>query len=148
MADGCDGRTVAVTGCGVVVPNGVGRSEFSAALREGRKSIGDLVSFDASDSGRERAAEILDFEAEPYLRSPKNYLDRNSALTFAACEMAVRESGLALDRPDPRHGVSLGSMAGNIETLALFHANVEEKGPRFAPPFLSRIPTTMRPPGC
>ena len=130
------GGSTVITGCGVVAPNGIGREAFGAALAEGRTGIGEIVSFDASDLGRERAAEIVDFDAEPFLRSPKNYLDRNSALAFAACEMAVRESVAALPDTDRGHGLSLGSAGGNLETLALFHANVRDKGPRFAPPFL------------
>jgi len=124
------------TGCGIVAANGMGREPFGKALAEGHSGIGDILSFDASDLGRERAGEIVDFDADEFLRSPKNYLDRNSALAFAACEMAMRESGLAPAEAMPERGLCLGSMAGNVETLGLFHSTVREKGPRFAPPFL------------
>jgi len=130
-----DGSPV-VVGCGVVAANGIGRKAFAGALAEGVSGIGDLVSFDASAWGRERAAEVPEFDVEPFLRSPKNYLDRSSALAFAACEMAVRKSGLAFDARDPRRGISLGSMGGNLHTLEVFAAAVAEKGPRLAPPFL------------
>jgi 3-oxoacyl-(acyl-carrier-protein) synthase len=127
---------VAISGCGGVASNGIGREAFAEALREGRSGIGEIVSFDASDTGRERAAEIRDFSPEPYLRSPKNYLDRNSALAFAACEMAVRESGAEL--PDMAHGcgIAVGTMSGDVESLAAFHSRVREKGAKLAPPFL------------
>lgn len=129
-------REVVITGCGVVTANGIGREAFAEALLSGRTGIGDLTAFDASDTGRERAAEIASFDPAPYLRTPKNYLDRNSALAFAAAEMAVRESGLALPQMDRGFGVACGSMAGNVESLGAFCAKVAEKGPKLAPPFL------------
>jgi 3-oxoacyl-(acyl-carrier-protein) synthase len=129
-------RDAVITGCGVVAANGIGRAAFADALRAGRSGIGDLVAFDASDTARERAAEIHSFDPAPFLRSPKNYLDRNSALAFAAAEMAVRESALPLPQLDRAFGVACGSMAGNIESLAAFAAKVAEKGPKLAPPFL------------
>ena len=129
-------ETAVITGSGVVAPNGIGNAAFAEALAGGKSGIGDLVSFDASDTGRGRAAEIQDFDPAPFLRSPKNYLDRNSALAFAACEMAVRESGVALPDAPRGYGIAAGSMAGNLESLAAFYAKAREKGARFAPPFL------------
>lgn len=129
-------REVVITGCGIVTANGIGRAAFAEALRSGRTGIGDLTAFDASDTGHERAAEIASFDPAPYLRTPKNYLDRNSALAFAAAEMAVRESGLALPQMNRAFGVACGSMAGNVESLGAFCAKVVEKGPKLAPPFL------------
>jgi 3-oxoacyl-(acyl-carrier-protein) synthase len=127
---------VAITGCGVVASNGIGREAFAAAIREGRSGIGEIVSFDASDTGRERAAEIHGFSPDAWLRSPKNYLDRNSALAFAACEMAVRESGAVLPDMGRGYGIAVGTMSGNMESLGAFHSRVKEKGPKLAPPFL------------
>ena len=129
-------KKIVITGCGVVASNGIGRDAFAEALGQGKSGLGELVSFDASDLGRERAGEIVGFEPEKYLRAPKNFLDRNSALAFAACEMAVQESGLELPDADKKYGISFGSMSGNMETLALFESNVRQKGPRLAPPFL------------
>ncbi len=130
------GQGVVITGCGVLASNGIGREAFAAALAAGKSGIGDLVSFDASALGREKAAEIHGFDVAAYLRSPKNYLDRNSALAFAAAEMALRESALAVPDLAREYGLSVGSMGGNFASLALFHAKLAEKGPRFAPPFL------------
>ena len=129
-------KGVSILGAGVIAANGVGWDDFSNALREGASGVDALVSFDAEDTGRECAAEMPDFDPAPFLRSPKNYLDRNSALAFAACEMAVRRSGVTLPDANLRAGLCLGSAGGNLESLAVFHAKVMEKGPRLAPPFL------------
>ena len=125
-----------ITGMGVVAPNGIGPEAFASALVEGRSGIGEIVSFDPEGTGRERAAEIPNFDETQFLRSPKNYLDRNSALAFAACEMAVRESGARLPDKDQEPGLALGSAAGNLESLALFHSMLAQKGPHLASPFL------------
>lgn len=130
------GQGVVITGCGVLAANGIGREAFAAALAQGKSGIGDLVSFDASALGREKAAEIQGFDVAPFLRSPKNYLDRNSSLAFAAAEMALRESALDVPDIEKGYGLSSGSMGGNIESLGAFHAKLVEKGPRLAPPFL------------
>ena len=125
-----------ITGCGALCALGVGRTAMADALAGGRCGIGDLVSFDAGEFAHERAAEIAGFDAAPLLRSPKNYLDRNSALGFAAVELAVRESGAALPDLAAGHGLSMGSMGGNLDSLTMFHAKLVEKGARLAPPFL------------
>jgi len=130
------GTDVVITGLGVLAPNGIGREAFERALMEGRSGIGEVTSFDPCDIGRELAAEVAPFEESAYLRSPKNYLDRNSLLAFAACEMAVRESGATLPSTGREEGISLGTAVGNVESLAFFDAKLVEKGPRFAPPFL------------
>ena len=105
-------------------------------LGAGRSGIGELVSFDAEGTGRERAAEVLDLDGGRYLRSPKNYLDRNSALAFAACELAVRESGLVFPGEEARRGICLGSAGGNGDSLAAFRRQLAAKGARLASPFL------------
>jgi 3-oxoacyl-[acyl-carrier-protein] synthase II len=128
--------TPVITGMGVVSAIGIGVDEFNRSLEAGKSGIDEIVSFDPEGTGRERAAEIHEYDEAPYLRSPKNYLDRNSALAFGACEMAIRQSGLELPRDDKRGGIAFGSAAGNLESLQTFNNKLVEKGPRFAPPFL------------
>jgi len=129
-------RAVVISGFGVVTANAAGREDFAAALAAGKSGIGEIVSFDPEGTNRERAAEALDFDATPWLRSAKNYLDRNSALAFAACEMALRDAAADLPEDALSAGASLGSAGGNAESLALFHGQLMEKGPRLASPFL------------
>ena len=129
-------RVVVISGVGLVTANACGREDFAAALAAGKSGIGEIVSFDPEGTNRERAAEAPDFDEASYLRSPKNYLDRNSALAFAACEMAVRDAAANLPDEGLTAGISLGSAGGNAESLALFRGQLAEKGPRLASPFL------------
>jgi len=131
------GRKVAVTGRGVASALGVGWQEFAAAAREGRSGLGVVTGFDVEGLGCEQAAEMTRFDVAPFLRSPKNFLDRNSQLAFAACELAARDSGLALPPADPGlAGLALGTGLGNLATLAMFREAVAAKGPKLAPPFV------------
>ena len=128
---------VAITGWGVVSAGGAGRRAFADFMVSGRSALGEVFSFDVEGLGSERAAEIEEFDVEPLLRSPKNFLDRNSQLAFGACEMAVRDAGMALPAQEGEHpGLAFGSGAANLATLAMFHRALVEKGPRLAPPFV------------
>jgi len=127
---------IVITGMGVVAPIGLGRDQFCRALLEGRSGIGEAVAFDTGTTGRRLAAEVAPFDESAFLRSPKNYLDRNSLLAMVACEMAVRSSAAALPSATRREGIAVGTAAGNVGSLAFFHAKTVEKGPRLAPPFI------------
>lgn len=128
---------VAVTGIGPVTPVGIGRGTLDAALQQGACGIDEVTAFDVPEGGPTLAAEVVDLDVEEYLRSTKNYLDRNSELAFAACELAIRDSGLALEETDhERLGMCTGTEWANVQTLATFAAVLAEKGPRLAPPFL------------
>jgi len=136
MTSGSGDAIAVITGCGVIAANGNGLAAFGDALAAGQSGLGEITSFDAGDTGRERAAEIHDFDEAEYLRTPKNFLDRNSALAFAACELAVRDSSLVLPDDGVVNGICVGSMGGNMDTLATFTSGLREKGPRLASPFL------------
>ena len=130
-------RIMAITGWGVVCASGVGSAAFADAVATGGSSIGEVLSFDPDGLGFERAAEIEEFDVAPYLRSPKNFLDRNSQLAFAACEMAVRDSGVELPpTDDEKPGLSFGSGSCNLTTLAMFRDVLLSKGPKLVPPFV------------
>ena len=128
---------VAVTGIGPVTPVGIGRQALDGALERGAGGIDELTAFEAPEEGPTLAAEVVDLDIEEYLRSTKNYLDRNSELAFAACELAIRDSGPVLAETEPdRLGMCTGTEWGNVETLAGYAVILAEKGPRLAPPFL------------
>ena len=55
-------RRVAVTGLGVVAPNGVGKDAFWNACVEGHSGVGPITSFDASNHPTKIAAEVKDLD--------------------------------------------------------------------------------------
>src|SRR5947207_9925284 len=60
-------RRVAVTGLGVVAPNGVGKDAFWSACVNGTSGVGPIRSFDASHHPVQVAGEVHDFDPGPYL---------------------------------------------------------------------------------
>jgi 3-oxoacyl-[acyl-carrier-protein] synthase II len=104
---------VAVTGIGIVAPNGIGRREFCEAIFEGRSGVNFIESFDTTGLSIKIAGEIKDFDVVPYLGEHKKNLKLMSrAVRFAvgAAAMAVQDSGLESEELDPaRVGVCMGT---------------------------------------
>ena len=138
-------RQVVISGAGPVSPIGISREEFSNGLRAGANGIRPVTGFDVEGLPSSLAAEALGLKIESYLRSAKNYLDRNSELAFAACELALRDAAVVVPLVEPpavslvepdRFAVCTGSEWGNTQTMAAFADKLREKGPRFVPPFI------------
>lgn len=107
-------RRVAVTGLGVVAPNGIGKDAFWSACVAGHSGVGPIRSFDASAHPVKIAAEVIDFDAAPYLpngqRKHLKVMSRAMQFAVGAASMAVEDSGLQLANLDPeRLGVVMGT---------------------------------------
>jgi 3-oxoacyl-[acyl-carrier-protein] synthase II len=107
-------RRVAVTGLGVVAPNGVGKEAFWSACVNGRSGVGPIRTFDASCHPVQWAAEVPDFDVLPYVpagqRKSVKIMSRAMRFAVAAAGLAVRDSGLDLGRENPeRVGVVMGT---------------------------------------
>jgi 3-oxoacyl-[acyl-carrier-protein] synthase II len=107
-------RRVAVTGLGVVAPNGVGKDAFWTACANGRSGVGPIRSFDASAHPVRIAAEVPDFDVTAYLpsdqRKTSKIMSRAMRFGVAAAALAVKDSEIDLDHMDPdRVGVVLGT---------------------------------------
>src|SRR5262249_34173448 len=80
----------------------------------GRSAVGPIRSFDASRHPVKIAAEVPDFDLTPYVpesqRKSLKVMSRAMRFGVAAAGMALRDSGLDLDREDPeRVGVVMGT---------------------------------------
>jgi 3-oxoacyl-[acyl-carrier-protein] synthase II len=105
---------VAVTGLGVVAPNGVGKDAFWKACVAGRSGVGPIRLFDASQHPVKIAAEVPDFDIVPLIpweyRKGLKIMGRAMRFGVAASSLAVRDSGLDLSRENPeRTGVVMGT---------------------------------------
>src|SRR5205823_3681390 len=60
-------RRVVVTGLGVVSPNGIGKDAFWSACVNGISGVGPIRSFDASGHPVRIAAEVSDFDINPWV---------------------------------------------------------------------------------
>ncbi|MBM4242678.1 MAG: beta-ketoacyl-[acyl-carrier-protein] synthase family protein [Deltaproteobacteria bacterium] len=124
-----------VTGMGCVTPIGVGRAEFSAALRAGRSGTRAAASLDAARYACQVAAEVGDFSASDFMRAREARTSpRVVQLAVAAARLALADAGLANWRDAARVGVFLGSSVGpsayNFDQFGTFL----ERGVRRIPP--------------
>jgi 3-oxoacyl-[acyl-carrier-protein] synthase II len=106
-------RRVVVTGLGVVAPNGVGKDAFWNACLNGKSGIRRIKSFDASKHPVQIAGEV-DFEVDSYLpdeqKKSVKVMGRASRFAIGAAALALRDSGLDLERENPeRMGVVMGA---------------------------------------
>lgn len=126
------GSKVAVTGIGLVSPLGVGTQATWSAVIEGKSGIAPITRFDATDFATQIAGEIKDFEPTQWMS--KKYLrqmDLFIQYAVAASYMALQDSGLSEDKPDPeRSGVFVGAGLGGITTIEATYDSLKAKGPR------------------
>jgi 3-oxoacyl-[acyl-carrier-protein] synthase II len=107
-------RRVAVTGLGVVAPNGVGKDAFWDACVEGRSGVGPITSFDASNHPTKIAAEVKDLDLNeavpPEHRKSLRIMGRAARFGVVAAHLAMKDSGLNPDIITPeRLGVVMGT---------------------------------------
>ncbi len=104
---------VVVTGVGLVVPNGIGRREFSEAIFEGRSGVSYIESFDTTGLNIKFAGEVKNFDVLPYLgEHKKNAKLMSRAMRFAvgAAALAVDDAEIETSALDPaRFGVCMGA---------------------------------------
>src|ERR1700722_7818559 len=89
-------RRVAITGVGVVAPNGVGKEAFWSACVHGRSGIGPIRCFDASNHPVRIAGEAPEFDVTAYVpsrhRKSLKIMGRAARFGVAAASMAVNDS--------------------------------------------------------
>ncbi len=128
---------VAVTGLGVLAPLGVGREAFSRCLAAGAYQPREPRLFDASIYETQVAAEVPEFDLKQLVETPKTYLDRCSALTLAACFLAVRDASLPWQDSDAdRRGLSHGTAFGCLDSLLAVTGRMRRQGTRAASPMI------------
>lgn len=133
-----NGRRVVITGCGAVTPIGTGKDEFWSALERGENGVDYIKSFDTTNHPVKIAAEVKDFAPEKWLdKKEVRRTDRVIQLAAAAADLAIKDSGLDLEKVDKNMlGVYLGSGEGGIRTLEDNARIINTKGPNRVSPFM------------
>lgn len=91
-------RRVAITGIGVVAPNGVGKEQFWKALCSGKSGISRITSFDVSALPTQIAGQVRDFNPALFIPNDKwKYMGRQTQLALAAAALAMKDA----DMPAP-----------------------------------------------
>jgi minimal PKS ketosynthase (KS/KS alpha) len=125
-----NGRRVAVTGIGMVVPGGIGTKAAWELLTAGRSATRTITFFDPSQF-RSRMAAECDFDpaAEGLTRREIRRMDRAAQFGVVCAREAIRDSGLDVATLDPsRIGVSIGSAVGCTTGLEQEYVVVSDAG--------------------
>jgi 3-oxoacyl-[acyl-carrier-protein] synthase II len=107
-------RRVAITGLGVVAPNGIGKDEFWDACVNGRSGVRQISSFDASTFPIKIAGEVRDFDPAPFIpdsmRKSLKVMGRAARFGVGAAGLALQDSGISMENENPeRVGVVTGT---------------------------------------
>ncbi|MDX1679810.1 MAG: beta-ketoacyl-ACP synthase II [Akkermansiaceae bacterium] len=131
-------RRVVITGIGCVSPLGNDLASTWEGLKNGKSGIGRITNLDPEPFDCKIAGEVKDFQADQYFKVPKDArrADRYVQLGVAASKMCMDDSGLDLERIDPRrYGVMVGSGIGGLATLEREHSTFMNRGPKRVSPF-------------
>ncbi|MFC1576383.1 beta-ketoacyl-[acyl-carrier-protein] synthase family protein [Candidatus Omnitrophota bacterium] len=138
-------KRIAITGLGVMAPNGIGKTEFWKAIRNGVSGIKPVTLFDTSNLRSKLAGEIANFDPKAIL-GPKGLrnLDRTTLLALCASKLALDDAGLnspISEEETDLYGVSLGSTLGSVRSISEFDKEALREGPRSINPAL--FPNTV-----
>jgi 3-oxoacyl-[acyl-carrier-protein] synthase II len=142
-------KRVAITGMGVIAPNGKTVADFWKNVVNGTNVIDTITRFDASQFRTKFAAEIKDFDPTQYL--DRNDIKRSDLFTkyaLVAADQAIKDSGFEVSKMNPFDiGVIWGSGQGGMET---FEEQVTEYAtgngtPRFSPFFVPKLIINLAP---
>ena len=142
-------KRIVITGIGVVSPIGIGKEEFTGALKAGKSGISAIEHFDITNFSTKISGFIKDF-------NPENFIDRKKAkrmarftqLGVAAAKLAVEDSGLDFSKEDlSRIGVITGTGMGGLDIIEEEEKALLDKGPRRVSPFLIPMIITNMLPG-
>jgi 3-oxoacyl-[acyl-carrier-protein] synthase II len=128
---------VAVTGIGVVAPNGVGTDQFWRATVEGQSGVSLIESFDTTGHTLKIGGEIKAWDPSPYLNGQRKSLKimgRNVQFGIAAAQLAMQDAGLLYDPSlDPaRFGVVMGTGIVPVDITELAGAVAEATNGSFS----------------
>jgi 3-oxoacyl-[acyl-carrier-protein] synthase II len=115
-------RRVAITGCGVVSPIGLGRQPFTEALLGGRSGLRPVVGDYEPPLPCLLAGQVADFDGGQWLgKKGTRFLDRSTMLAIAAAALALEDGGLGVDEQTTRRvGVVLGTAMGSLKSISDF----------------------------
>jgi 3-oxoacyl-[acyl-carrier-protein] synthase II len=117
-----------------VAPNGVGGEAFWSACLEGHSGVGPIRSFDASGHPVKIAAEVNDFDVQPFVppaqRKSLKIMGRAMRFAVGAAGLAVQDACLQPDWSQPeRVGVVMGTGLVPVDLPELTPTLVESCGP-------------------
>lgn len=139
-------RRVVVTGIGCISPIGIGTEETWGNAKKGALGIGEITSFDTSESKVKIAGEVKGFDPETIMdRMEARRTARFTQFALFAAKEAFKESNIDLNKVDPyRCGVNVASGIGGLPVIEREHARGMKSGfDRVSPLFVPSSITNM-----
>jgi 3-oxoacyl-[acyl-carrier-protein] synthase II len=133
---------VAITGIGLVTPNGIGTSESWRSVVAGEPAVAEITLFDASDYSSRIAGEVKKFVPSEFIEKKKHkQMARFIQLSLAATKLAAADGALDLsDEERETTGCIIGVGLGGLEAIEAAGITLAEKGPgRISPYFITSV---------
>ena len=124
-------ESIVISGTGVISPLGAGLEQFATALYDGARAGGPSTRFEG------HAAEISDFDPQPWLLTGFRPMDRTARLLSVAVHLALADSGIPVStgaEGDPALGLVCGTMLGGINSIVSFDWDGITEGPDYVSP--------------
>jgi 3-oxoacyl-[acyl-carrier-protein] synthase II len=131
-------QRVVVTGMGVMTSLGQDLETFWGNLMEAKSGVGHIELFDVSEYPTQIAAEIKNFNFEPFFdKKEARRMDRFVQFAVVASLLALKDAALDIqtDTDPERVGVYVGSGIGGLSTWEEQFKILLEKGPKRVSPF-------------
>ncbi|NJC69924.1 ketosynthase chain-length factor [Planosporangium thailandense] len=129
----------AITGVGVVAPNGLGTAEYWSATLNGTSGIDRITRFDASSYPVQLAGEVSGFAAEAHLPSrllPQT--DHMTRMALVAADWALADAAVQPgEMPEFDMGVVTASASGGFEFGQRELENLWGRGPEYVSAYQS-----------
>ena len=133
-------QRVAITGCGVVAPNGVGSGSFWSALLDGKSGIGHISRFDTTGFRSKIAGEVTDFNLLDHFRAKTktSRIARHTQFALAAANEALCSAGIELHSKlltNSSIPVAIGVSSSAMDIIEAGQARLDLKGPGRVPSY-------------
>ncbi|MGW2644181.1 ketosynthase chain-length factor [Streptomyces sp. NPDC001393] len=132
-------ESIAVTGIGVLAPNGLGTEEYWAATQKGISGIDRISRYDPGSYPTQLAGEVTDFVAGEHLASrllPQT--DRMTQMALVASDWALADADLdPASVPEFDMGVVTASASGGFEFAQHELQKLWSKGPQYVSAYQS-----------
>jgi len=135
---------LAVTGCGVVSPIGIGFEAFMEAFDDGRSGQVALGDYFAEPLPQKTACYLASFEVRDFLgRKGTSFYDRLTALGMVACDLTLAHSDLVItDANREMVGVIVGTSTGSLKSASDYsRETMTQEHPHWVNPIL--FPNTI-----
>lgn len=140
-------KRVVITGMGALTPIGNNVDTYWDSLAKGVSGAAPITLFDASPCATQFACEVKNFNPEDHFdKRELRRMDRFSQYAVVACDEAIKDADLDLEKMDPRRvGVVMGSGIGGLLTFEEQVVSYVEGGkkPRFNPFFIPKMIVDM-----